>query len=104
MSLDTQKLLAEIEAQWDADVVPKISEYIKIPNLSPMFDPDWEKKEDTDKAVKLMVDWANAQGIKGFNLEVFHFIHILHLKFSIITPFFFFFRLLKMQEKPLLFS
>ena len=28
---------------WDNKIVPTLIEYIKIPNKSPSFDPDWEK-------------------------------------------------------------
>jgi hypothetical protein len=35
-----QKFVDEI---WMDDIVPELVEYIKIPNKSPHFDPDWEK-------------------------------------------------------------
>lgn len=39
MSTDaTWKYVSE---QWEKNVVPVMSEYIAIPNQSPMFDPEW---------------------------------------------------------------
>ena len=34
-------LAARIEQQWDADIVPQLVDYIRIPAKSPHFDPDW---------------------------------------------------------------
>ena len=33
-----------VNTMWDSSIIPEISEYIKVPNKSPSFDPDWEKK------------------------------------------------------------
>ena len=32
-----------VNSIWDESIIPELCEYIKIPNKSPMFDPDWEK-------------------------------------------------------------
>ena len=41
--MDQKKLIKEIDQFWDTDIVPALVDYIKIPNKSPGFDPDWEK-------------------------------------------------------------
>jgi len=33
-----------IDRLWDEDVIPTLTDYIRIPNKSPMFDPDWESR------------------------------------------------------------
>ena len=38
---------------WDDEIVPTLTDYIRIPNKSPAFDPDWEKHGHMDKAVAL---------------------------------------------------
>ncbi len=47
-------------------------EYIKIPNKSPHFDPDWQAHGHMADAVKLLAGWARAriEGIDGASLEV----------------------------------
>jgi hypothetical protein len=30
-----------VSGLWDEEIVPQLVEYIRIPNKSPMFDPDW---------------------------------------------------------------
>jgi acetylornithine deacetylase/succinyl-diaminopimelate desuccinylase-like protein len=59
-----------VDGKWDDDIVPRLVEYIRIPNKSPMFDADWVKNGYMDDAVKLMDTWAKAQSIPGMVVEV----------------------------------
>jgi acetylornithine deacetylase/succinyl-diaminopimelate desuccinylase-like protein len=43
---------------WNDEIVPTLVEYIRIPNKSPSFEPDWQKLGHMDKAVDLFVAWA----------------------------------------------
>src|SRR5689334_19226914 len=43
---------------WRDEIVPTLVEYIRIPNKSPSFAPDWEKLGHMDKAVDLLTAWA----------------------------------------------
>ena len=42
--MDYTKLQNDIDKFWDNEIVPNLVDYIKIPNKSPAFDPDWKKK------------------------------------------------------------
>ncbi|HET6604989.1 MAG TPA: M20 family metallopeptidase [Xanthomonadaceae bacterium] len=55
---------------WDDEIVPQLTEYIRIPNKSPMFDAKWAEHGYMDDAVKLMEGWARAQPITGMTVEV----------------------------------
>jgi acetylornithine deacetylase/succinyl-diaminopimelate desuccinylase-like protein len=66
-SQDTTRFISSI---WDEQIVPRLVEYIKIPNKSPMFDAKWAEHGYMDQAVALMEQWARAQPIKGMKLEV----------------------------------
>jgi acetylornithine deacetylase/succinyl-diaminopimelate desuccinylase-like protein len=68
--MDSKRTGSFIEGVWDKSIVPKLCDYIKIPNLSPMFDPSWERAGHMDRAVELIADWCKGQGIKGLTLEV----------------------------------
>ncbi|HMI87676.1 MAG TPA: M20 family metallopeptidase [Polyangiaceae bacterium] len=59
-----------ISSIWDEQIVPRLVEYIKIPNQSPMFDAKWAEHGYMDQAVALMEQWARAQPIAGMKLEV----------------------------------
>ena len=39
----SQEIYSYIDKFWDNEVIPQLIDYIKIPNKSPAFDPDWEK-------------------------------------------------------------
>lgn len=68
--MDSTRLDAFVNRQWDTEIVPQLIEYIRIPNKSPMFDPDWVAHGHMDAAVRLMADWAQGQPIEGMQLEV----------------------------------
>ena len=41
--MDNKTLENTINNFWDSNIVPILTEYIKIPNKSPSFDRDWKK-------------------------------------------------------------
>jgi acetylornithine deacetylase/succinyl-diaminopimelate desuccinylase-like protein len=69
---DTARLQGFIDNLWDEAVVPTLVEYIRIPNKSPAFDPDWAAAGHMDKAVKLLEAWAKERlpQLPGATLEV----------------------------------
>lgn len=68
--MDSAKVRTFVGNMWDDSIIPELCEYIKIPNKSPLFDPDWEKNGHMDEAVALMEKWCRAQPIKGMQVEV----------------------------------
>jgi acetylornithine deacetylase/succinyl-diaminopimelate desuccinylase-like protein len=59
-----------IDAQWEGSILDRLQAYVRIPNKSPMFDPDWERHGHMDAAVELMAAWARTQEIPGMRVEV----------------------------------
>ena len=57
---------------WDDEIVPQLTEYIRIPNKSPMFDRDWVQHGYMDEAVRLMEDWCRSKQalLPGMTVEV----------------------------------
>lgn len=68
--MDSSALSGFVDALWDGEIVPQLTEYIRIPNKSPMFDADWEKHGYMDQAVALMEAWARQQPIRDMQVEV----------------------------------
>ncbi|MDH3339024.1 MAG: M20 family metallopeptidase [Gammaproteobacteria bacterium] len=68
--MDTKKTADFVNSMWDASIVPEISEYIRIPNKSPSFDPDWEKHGHMENAVQLLEAWSKQQRIEGVQIEI----------------------------------
>jgi len=70
--MDNPKLTSFVDQIWDREIVPTLTDYIRIPNKSPMFDPDWEKHGHMNKAVALFEAWARSKLAKlpGATLNV----------------------------------
>jgi acetylornithine deacetylase/succinyl-diaminopimelate desuccinylase-like protein len=68
--MDTARTDRLVSEAWDGDIVPRLIEYIRIPNKSPMFDADWQAHGHMDAATELLADWARKQPIKGMQVEV----------------------------------
>lgn len=55
---DANRLQAFIDTLWDEAVTPALVDYIRIPNKSPAFDPDWAAQGHMDRATALLEAWA----------------------------------------------
>ena len=63
--MNSVKLKKHIHDFWDDKIVPTLIEYIKIPNKSPSFDPDWEKHGHMDRVLDLAVKWTEKNKPEG---------------------------------------
>ena len=70
--MDQAKLKQFIEGCWTREVVPTLTDYIRIPNKSPAFDRNWAAHGFMDKAVDLFTSWARPKlaSLPGATLEV----------------------------------
>ena len=69
---DAAGLTGFIDALWDEAVTPTLVDYIRIPNKSPAFDPDWVAHGHMERAVDLLASWARVRlpALPGASLEV----------------------------------
>ncbi len=70
--MTSAKIPAFLENLWEDDILPTLTEYIRIPNKSPHFDPEWEAHGHMERAVALFEAWARKKiaGIPGAVLDV----------------------------------
>jgi acetylornithine deacetylase/succinyl-diaminopimelate desuccinylase-like protein len=68
--MDIPELCASIDRVWDESIVDRLEAYIRIPNKSPHFDPEWEQKGHMQAAVQLMADWCRAQAVPGMRVQI----------------------------------
>jgi Acetylornithine deacetylase/Succinyl-diaminopimelate desuccinylase and related deacylases len=61
-----------VDRLWDQSILPRLMDYIRIPNKSPLFDARWEEHGYMDQAVALIEAWCRAQPIAGMQVEVMH--------------------------------
>ena len=58
--IDTTALNAFVGQRWDASITPTLIDYIRIPNKSPVFDPQWVEHGYMAQAADLFAGWARA--------------------------------------------
>ena len=68
--MDIGKARAYIEKVWSESITPALVEYIRIPNKSPAFDPDWEKNGHMARAIELARSWCADHLPKNAEMKV----------------------------------
>ena len=65
-----EQTLEYVERAWEDSILPVLSDYIRVPALSPHFDPDWAAHGYLDEAVAFAEDWCRAQPLREAAVEV----------------------------------
>jgi acetylornithine deacetylase/succinyl-diaminopimelate desuccinylase-like protein len=68
--MDFKRAKATTAAEFRDTIVPRLSDYIRIPNKSPLFDAEWEAHGHMMRAAELMAAWCRAQPIAGLRTEI----------------------------------
>ena len=68
--VEPEEVLRRAQILWDADVLPTLESYVRIPNLSPNFAPSWESDGYMDEAVELLASWCRSRPIDGIEVDV----------------------------------
>jgi acetylornithine deacetylase/succinyl-diaminopimelate desuccinylase-like protein len=59
-----------VSERWEASILPALCDYVRIPNKSPAFDPDWQDHGHMAAAVRLLESWCEQAGVTGLTTEV----------------------------------
>eukprot|EP00929_Paragymnodinium_shiwhaense_P062838 TRINITY_DN3138_c0_g1_i1.p1 TRINITY_DN3138_c0_g1~~TRINITY_DN3138_c0_g1_i1.p1 ORF type:complete len:551 (+),score=138.12 TRINITY_DN3138_c0_g1_i1:3-1655(+) len=57
-----------VDEEWER-ALPNLQDFVRIPNLSTAYDPDWETNGLLDKACQHMTSWVKEQNIEGLKIE-----------------------------------
>lgn len=68
--MDTSALQRDIEQRWEQSALPELIEYIKVPNKSPLFDPDWAEHGYMETVVDQFAGWCRREGPADMQLEI----------------------------------
>ncbi|HWG30828.1 MAG TPA: M20/M25/M40 family metallo-hydrolase [Steroidobacteraceae bacterium] len=68
--MDETRLQHFVRRAWEESILGRLHEYVRIPNKSPMFDPQWQQHGHMEAAVRLMQDWCKEQPIPGMSVSV----------------------------------
>ena len=68
--MDTRETARFVDSAWDESIIPELCDYIRIPNKSPAFDPDWAGHGHMEKAVCQFAEWCRKQPIDGLTVDI----------------------------------
>lgn len=68
--MNRERIQHLIDAAWDSSVVPTLCDYIRIPNKSIHFDPQWAENGHMDQAAKLLENWCKQHALPGMSIEI----------------------------------
>ena len=68
--MSQERIRQVVDHMWDDSIIPTLHDYIRIPNQSPLFDPQWRESGHMHRAVELARDWSAKQGVAGLHIEV----------------------------------
>ncbi|HMN45624.1 MAG TPA: M20 family metallopeptidase [Povalibacter sp.] len=68
--MNTQQLKQYIDRVWDDSIVPTLCDYVRIPNKSQNFDPQWAEHGHMDRAAELMRRWCEQRALPGTKIEL----------------------------------
>ncbi len=69
-ALETSRTRAAVSAFWRARCVPALVEFVRIPNKSPAFDPDWQAHGHMDRAAELVAAWCREHALATWSVEI----------------------------------
>src|SRR5712675_1813727 len=68
--MNISDLSSHIAETWERSIIPTLCDFVRIPNKSPLFDPEWEAHGHMENAAVLLAAWCKRQPIKGLAVEV----------------------------------
>ena len=55
---------------WESSILPTLEDYIRIPNKSPAFEPDWQALGHMQAAVEHLQAWVRDCGVRGLTQRI----------------------------------
>ena len=66
---DSEKFIEYVDKKFYTDYLEGIKEFVRIPSLSPIFDPEWETNKNLDKQCQHLVNFVNSQELQGVTMH-----------------------------------
>jgi acetylornithine deacetylase/succinyl-diaminopimelate desuccinylase-like protein len=68
--MDSAKTQQFVKKMWKNSILPELIEYIKVPNKSPLYDPQWQTNGHLDAAIAIIEKWCLRQQFAGMKFEI----------------------------------
>ena len=69
--MDCKKAADFVKKEWNENVIPSLMDFVRIPNVSPSFDAEWDTNGLQLQAFELVTKWAKAQNLENCKIELF---------------------------------
>ena len=70
MPIDSVKTKQYIHSQWDSWYVAGLADFIRVPNLTPMVDPNYLTNGLVEQAIELVDSYINKLNIQGLSRTI----------------------------------
>nr|VFJ49258.1 MAG: Acetylornithine deacetylase/Succinyl-diaminopimelate desuccinylase [Candidatus Kentron sp. FW] len=70
MKLPVSESRAFMDEFWEERILPTLMDYIRVPNQSPSFDPEWETNGHMTRAVQLVYEWCRRHGPEDMTARI----------------------------------
>ncbi len=68
--MDNAQLRTTVNRTWDAEILPSLSDLVRIPAVSVVFDADWARSGYLDAAAEHLRAWLAARDLPGATVEI----------------------------------
>src|SRR6266536_4022012 len=68
--VDTVQLRTAVNRTWDSDILPSLSDLVRIPAVSVLFDPNWATTGHLDAAAEHVRAWLAARALPDATVEI----------------------------------
>ncbi|OVZ57648.1 peptidase M20 [Pigmentiphaga sp. NML080357] len=68
--MDLSDLAALVARRYDEELIPLLTDYVRVPAKSPMFDASWAEHGHLAAVVDAAAAWARAQPVAGLKVEI----------------------------------
>lgn len=68
--MDTVQLRATVDRTWDSDILPSLSDLVRIPAVSVLFDTNWAANGHLDAAAEHLRSWLAERDLPGATVEI----------------------------------
>ena len=68
--MDTDHISQTVAGLWQQSILPTLQDYVRIPNKSPAFEPEWQRLGHMQAAVELLQAWVAASGVRGLTQRI----------------------------------
>lgn len=85
-NMTKEKTLEIVEANWDSWFIPGLSDFVRVPNLTPMVDAEYLTNGLVQKSMECVDGYMTKLGLKGLSKQIFTSESGLPLVCYIIEP------------------